>query len=219
MLEYYWLFVKASSFDDFTKSFLSLFRIEFESIHMEIVAQKKAVRTSIKTQRDAIELAYKLAYDASICDALFALIAARNCAVVHAYIPMGNEIDIRPLLEKLAATKIIVVTPKTLKNRQLEHLVLDSLDHLESGVYGTSHPKNGIVFNGKLDLVIVPGLAFDSENYRLGYGGGYYDTFLAEHPTAFTVGIGYPFQKIDSVPKEAHDACLDKVLVYDSGAY
>ena len=196
-----------------------MFRIEFESTHMEIVAQKKSLRTSIKTQRDAIDLEYKLAYDASICEALFVLIEERNCAVVHAYIPMGNEIDIRPLLAKLVANRITVVTPKTLKNRQLDHLILDSLDHLESGVYGTSHPKNGIVFNGELDLVIVPGLAFDSENYRLGYGGGYYDTFLAEHPNAFTVGIGYPFQKIDSVPKEAHDACLDMVLEYDSGAY
>jgi len=182
---------------------------------MTITDQKKALRTRIKTQRDAINLDYKFAYDASICEALFALIAARNCAVVHAYIPMGNEIDIRPLLAKLVANKITVVTPKTLKNRQLEHLVLDSLEHLESGVYGTSHPKNGIVFNGALDLVIVPGLAFDSENYRLGYGGGYYDTFLAEHPTAFTVGIAYPFQHINSVPKEAHDACLDKLLVLE----
>jgi len=182
---------------------------------MTITNQKKALRTRIKTERDAINLDYKLAYDASICEALFVLIRERKCAVVHAYIPMGSEIDIRPLLAKLVANMITVVMPKTLKNRQLEHLVLDSLDHLESGIYGTSHPKDGIVFNGELDLVIVPGLAFDSENYRLGYGGGYYDTFLTEHPTAFTVGIGYPFQKIDNVPKEAHDACLDKLLVLE----
>ncbi len=177
--------------------------------------EKKALRTAVKLKRDAIGLEYKMAYDTSICDALSALIAERKCAVVHAYIPMGSEIDIRPLLEKLVANRITVVSPKTLKNRQLEHLVLDSLDHLEFGVYGTSHPKSGIVFNGELDLIIVPGLAFDTENYRLGYGGGYYDTFLAEHPTAFTVGIGYPFQKIENVPKEAHDACLDKLLVLE----
>jgi len=182
---------------------------------MSITNQKKAVRARIKTQRDTINLEYKLAYDASICEALEILISERKCTVVHAYIPMGNEINLKPLLARLVAKNITVVTPKTLKNRQLEHLVLDSLDLLESGVYGTSHPKNGFVFTGELDLVIVPGLAFDNAGYRLGYGGGYYDTFLAEHPTAFTVGIGYPFQKINKVPKEAHDACLDKVLVLE----
>ena len=126
---------------------------------------------------------------------------------------MGNEIDIKPLLEKLLSKNCTVVVPKTLKNRKLTHLILNSLDALEPGVYGTSHPENGIVFTGKIDLVIVPGLAFDEENYRLGYGGGYYDTFLAEYPTAFTVGVGYPFQKVKKVPKEAHDACLDTVFV------
>jgi 5-formyltetrahydrofolate cyclo-ligase len=47
----------------------------------------------------------------------------------------------------------------------------------------------------------------------LGYGGGYYDAFLAEFSTAFTVGLAYPFQQLKTVPKEAHDACLDLVLV------
>jgi len=180
---------------------------------MKIVAEKKALRAAIKLQRDAIDLDYKLAYDTWICNALEALIAEINCNVVHAYLPMGNEIDISPLIKKLLENKVRVVVPKTLKKRKLEHLVLNSLDNLEPGVYGTSHPKNGVVFTGDIDLVIVPGLAFDCNNYRLGYGGGYYDAFLAEYPTAFTVGVAYPFQKILQVPKEAHDACLDNVLV------
>lgn len=185
----------------------------YKRIHMEIVAEKKALRNAIKEQRDALELDYKLEYDSWICNALETLIAERNCKVVHAYLPMGNEIDIKPLLANLLIKEVTVVVPKTLKKRKLEHLVLDSLEDLEPGVYGTSHPKNGIVFTGEIDLVIVPGLAFDTDNYRLGYGGGYYDTFLAEYPNAFTVGVGYPFQKVKTVPKEAHDASLNTVLV------
>jgi 5-formyltetrahydrofolate cyclo-ligase len=174
--------------------------------------EKKALRAAIKLKRDAIDLEYKLAYDAWICNVLEKLIAERNCKVVHAYLPMGNEIDIKPLLEKLLINNTTVVVPETLRNRQLKHLVLDFFDDLEPGIYGTSHPKNGTVFTGEIDLIIVPGLAFDSENYRLGYGGGYYDAFLADHPTAFTVGVAYPFQNVNAVPKEAHDACLKMVL-------
>jgi 5-formyltetrahydrofolate cyclo-ligase len=181
---------------------------------MKIVAEKKGLRAAIKLQRDAIDLDYKLAYDTWICNALEILIAERNCNVVHAYLPMGNEIDILPLIEKLVQNKSTVVVPKTLKKRKLEHLVLNSLDDLEPGVYGTSHPKDGIVFTGEIDLIIVPGLAFDSNNYRLGYGGGYYDAFLAEHPNAYTVGVCYPFQKLKTVPKEAHDACLNTVCMH-----
>jgi 5-formyltetrahydrofolate cyclo-ligase len=180
---------------------------------MGIIAEKKALRNAMKLQRDAIELDYKWAYDAWICNVLEILITERNYKVVHVYLPMGNEINISPLIEKLLKNNTTVVVPKTLKNRNLEHLVLESLDNLEPGVYGTSHPKNGIVFTGEIDLVLVPGLAFDNKNYRLGYGGGYYDTFLAELSTAFTVGLAYPFQQLKIVPKEAHDACLDLVLV------
>jgi 5-formyltetrahydrofolate cyclo-ligase len=180
---------------------------------MEIVAEKKALRNAMKTQREALSLEYKRAYDTWICTALEILITERNCKVVHAYLPMGNEIDISPLIEKLLKNNTTVVVPKIVKNRTLEHLVLTSLDNLEPGVYGTSHPKKGVVFTGDIDLVLVPGLAFDTENYRLGYGGGYYDAFLAEFPTAFTVGLAYPFQQLKTVPKEAHDACLDQVLV------
>jgi 5-formyltetrahydrofolate cyclo-ligase len=181
---------------------------------MGIIAEKKALRNAMKLQRDAIELDYKLTYDAWICNALEILITERNYKVVHAYLPMGNEIDIKPLITQLLVNGTTVVVPKTLKNRKLEHLVLDSLDNLEPGVYGTSHPKKGVVFIGNIDLIIVPGLAFDNQNYRLGYGGGYYDAFLAEYTTAFTVGIAYPFQKLKTVPKEAHDACLNTVCTH-----
>jgi 5-formyltetrahydrofolate cyclo-ligase len=178
-----------------------------------ITAEKKAMRSAIKKQRDVIRLDYKLAYDAWICNELEILIAERNCKVVHAYLPMGTEINTTALLEKLLINNITVVVSKTLKNRKLEHLILESLNELEDGIYGTYHPKNGLVFNGKIDLVIVPGLAFDTANFRLGYGGGYYDAFLDEYSAAFTVGVCYPFQKVISVPKEAHDTRLDTVLV------
>ncbi|NVK51354.1 MAG: 5-formyltetrahydrofolate cyclo-ligase [Flavobacteriaceae bacterium] len=163
-------------------------------------------------QRSLLDATEKKLFDTAICKTLQELIVKKKCKVVHAFLPMGNEINIIPLLTWLLAQQITVVTPKTLPKRQLQHLVLNSLDALEKGVFGTSHPANSVEYTGNYDIIIVPGLAFDTDNYRLGYGGGYYDTFLAEHPTAFTVGIGYPFQQIDVVPKEKHDVYLDVIL-------
>lgn len=177
-----------------------------------ILDEKKQLRSAITKQRDALDAAFKKEYDSWICTQLEQHIADKNCKVVHAYLPMGNEIDIKPLLEKLLSNSITVVVPKTLRQRKLQHLVLRSLNELASGIFGTSHPENTTEYLGTYDLIIVPGLAFDTNNYRLGYGGGYYDAFLAEHPNAFTVGICCPFQKVTQVPKETHDVCLDGVL-------
>lgn len=176
-----------------------------------IFEQKDTLRKEMYKKR-ARNKATKPAYDLWICSQLEQLVKEKKAKVVHAYLPMGTEIDIRPFLEKMLAENIKIMTPKTLPKRQLENLELHALDELEKGVFGTSHPANSSEYKENYDLIIVPGLAFDSHNYRLGYGGGYYDTFLAQHPKAFKAGIFYPFQKVNAVPKENHDVCLDTII-------
>ena len=179
----------------------------------KVELNKQQVRKDLLLKRDKMASREKQNYDDWICTELENIIRDRDCKVVHVYLPMRSEIDIRPLIEQLLLKNMDLVVSKTLKNRHLEHLILSSLDDLEEGMYGTSHPKDGVVFQGEMDVIIVPGVAFDLQNYRLGYGGGYYDSFLAEHAAAFSVGVCYPFQKIAAVPREKHDACLDLVLV------
>tara|TARA_R110002073_G_scaffold72537_1_gene177497 strand:- start:491022 stop:491576 length:555 start_codon:yes stop_codon:yes gene_type:complete len=175
-------------------------------------AIKGALRKKMLVKRARTKSALKKEYDQWICTELEKIIHKRACKVVHAYLPMGKEIDITPLLSKLLEQEVTVVTPKTLPKRKLLNLVLHSLDVVEKGVFGTSHPANSTEYLGSYDLVIVPGLAFDKENYRLGYGGGYYDNFLVNCPNAYKVGIFYPFQEVDSVPTEPHDVQLDMIL-------
>jgi 5-formyltetrahydrofolate cyclo-ligase len=158
----------------------------------------------------------KKEYDQWICDSLWQTIKERDSKTVHCYLPMGSEINIIPLIEKLLQEDIMVIMPKTLPNRKLQNLVLTSLDELEKGVFGTSHPANGEEFSGTYDLIIVPGLAFDNWNYRLGYGGGYYDNFIVNYPDIPKIGIFYPFQNIEKVPLEPHDIRLDEIRVDNS---
>jgi 5-formyltetrahydrofolate cyclo-ligase len=155
----------------------------------------------------------KKKYDEWICNSLWNSIKKHNFKKVHCYLPMGTEIDIKPLINKMLQAKITVVTPKTLPKRRLQNLVLSSLNDLEKGVFGTSYPANATAFIGTYDLIIVPGLAFNRSNYRLGYGGGYYDNFMAQHPTSKKIGICYPFQIIEEIPLELHDLKIDDVLV------
>ena len=167
----------------------------------------------MNSQRAKLDKEQKQKYDLWTCDELLSWIKVHSAEVVHAYLPMGSEIDIRPLLEELLAIGMKVVCPKTLPRPKLENRVLKSFDQLETGVMGTKFPTEREVYEGDFDLIIVPGLAIDKNRYRLGYGGGYYDHFLNQHPEAHKVGIYYPFQLVESVPTEPHDVQLDDVLI------
>ncbi|WP_066759766.1 5-formyltetrahydrofolate cyclo-ligase [Crocinitomix algicola] len=182
---------------------------------MDIVKAKSLLRKEMQTQRDHLNHNEKSSYDQKICEALIKLVENRECKVVHVYIPMGSEINIIPFIQYLLNNNIKVIAPKTLAKPILENRVLSSLNDLEKGVFGTVHPKNSTPYTGSIDLVVIPGLAIDKNAYRLGYGGGYYDTFLAKYPNAFKVGIYYPFQCVEQVPTEPHDIPLDVVVIHD----
>lgn len=174
--------------------------------------EKQALRLKMEQMREQLNLGQKAQLDALICQELQQLVEERKPTSVHTFLPIGPEVDIYPFIAYLLAMEIEVYCPKTLPKRRLQHLRLTSLEKLEAGRFGTRHPKAGAEATDNFDLIVVPGLAFDQNNNRLGYGGGYYDIFLSEHPEAFKVGIGYAFQLIQDLPLEAHDVPLDKII-------
>ena len=179
----------------------------------EIAEEKKQLRKQLSKARATLDIEYKSKYDEWVCAKIWEIVEERHLKTVHCYLPIGTEINITSLIEKLLEAGITVVSPKTLPYRELQNLVLSSMDDVKKGVFGTTYPAHSEEFIGEYDLIIVPGLAFDSSNYRLGYGGGYYDTFLTKNPKAYKLGVFYPFQEINKVPLEMHDVRLDNILV------
>lgn len=179
---------------------------------MTITEQKKELRKEMLLKRAKLNKQEKEKQDQWICESLWEIISKQGFRNVHCYLPMGKEINIFPLIEKMLNENITVITPKTLPKRKLQNLILKSLDELGKGVFGTSHPANGEEFLGQYDLIIVPGLAFNDANFRLGYGGGYYDNFMVQYPLAYKLGICYSFQKVEEIPLESHDVKLDEIL-------
>lgn len=173
---------------------------------------KKLIRARILALRDAIDPEAKRIASKKVCDTLWQLIVNKNYRIIHAFIPMRNEIDINPFLNECLKDKIRIYTPKTYVDRVMINYRYWGQNRLIKGIYGTSYPDGKRAYRGPYDLIIVPGLAFDNSGYRLGYGGGYYDGFLADHPEAYKVGVGYNFQLLDKVPIEEHDQKVDKVI-------
>ena len=181
--------------------------------------EKKLLRQHMLSQRELLNHLKKQTYDQIICSRLQEIVNQSTAKVVHVYIPMGSEINITPFIQYLLDKKITVVAPKTLKNRQLQNLILNSLSELETGIAKTQHPANGEEYQGNFDVIVVPGLAFDKQNYRLGYGGGYYDGFLATQPNALKIGVFYPFQKVEKVPTESHDEQLSTIFYQNENLF
>jgi len=174
--------------------------------------KKAELRKKMRTARDMMEVHKKRIADTQMCTELLKTIYAKNAKVIHTYLPFGSEINIYPLIEILLKNNYTVVCPKSLPKRALENLVLKSLGELEEGRFGTKHPANSKEHKGDIDMFIVPGIAFDKSNYRLGYGSGYYDQFFAGEPKGYKVGICYQFQIIEDFPLEPHDVKLDTII-------
>lgn len=174
---------------------------------------KKELRQKMLHLRAEMDQYSKSIYDHQMHSILIDLIKEKEYRIVHCYISMTEEFSTWPVLEYCLSNGIKVYAPKTLKKRQLQHLELKSLDDLERGLYGTFHPKNDNSYEGNFDLIIVPGLAFDKQGNRLGYGGGYYDQFLSTQAKAIKLGVFYPFQEVLKVPVETYDVTLDLIMV------
>lgn len=162
--------------------------------------------------RKRLSSVFKRNYDKAVCQTLKAITLERKVAVVHAYIPIKGEINITEYLNWALKSGIKIVCPKVLPKRQLASLELLALNQLESGPYGTVHPAGNKEYDGAIDLVIMPGLAFDVHHNRLGYGGGYYDRFLEKHANVLTVALYYPLQLVEHVPVEQHDIKMSRLI-------
>ena len=132
---------------------------------------------------------------------------------VAGFWPVGEEIDIRPLLTILHARGHPIVLPVTGKRgERLVFRLWRPGDVLTPEPFGTVRPSGDV---REPDFLLVPLLAFDREGHRLGYGAGYYDRTLAALPRAYALGCAYAAQEVPSVPVGPRDVRLNAVATED----
>jgi 5-formyltetrahydrofolate cyclo-ligase len=137
---------------------------------------------------------------------------------VMAYASMRKEIETFDLMEELLDQGYLLYLPYTRKDKiDLGTAQINDLDsELKEGVYGVQEPVariRGEEVPEDLDVIVVPGACFTPEGYRIGYGGGYYDSFLSKHANgALKVGFCYDRFIVDSIPVEDHDVPVDLII-------
>jgi len=135
----------------------------------------------------------------------------KNANVIHCYISTDSEVSTLEILNSALISGKKVLVPAMAENGEMRSSELSSLDNLVENNLKFKEPCEKKYSDSSIDLVIVPGVAFDRTGNRLGRGGGYYDKFLAG-ANATKIGLAFSSQIVDDVPVEAHDVPVDYVI-------
>ena len=153
----------------------------------------------------------------AILDRVLGLEAYLRAKLVHTYVSSKeNEVDTRALIGTCLAQGKRVAVPVVMPGtKTLAHALIDGLDQLVVGPWGLAQPDPAAAVwlpaEARIDLVVVPGLAFDRRGQRIGWGGGYYDRFLAQVQTV-KIGLCYDELVLDCIPGEPHDVPVNMVV-------
>lgn len=134
----------------------------------------------------------------------------KNAKTIMVYMPIKGEVLTDKIISHALAFGKKVFAPKV-DGDEMFAVAFDQSTQMIIGPFGVNEPC-GIEHTGEIDLVLVPGLAFDKKGNRLGFGKGYYDKFL-KNRNSFKIGVCYDFQVVAKLPTEKHDIPVD-VLVY-----
>ena len=136
----------------------------------------------------------------------------RQAKTIYGYLPYNQEVRTIPILEQAIKDGKKVAVPKVY-GEEMKFIYLDDFSRVEKGYAGIPEPvADQPVAEDKSALVLMPGLAFDREGHRIGYGGGFYDKFLSGEPEHPTVALCYGFQMMDHLETEEFDIPVDVVL-------
>ena len=153
-----------------------------------------------------------------IGEQLWKLSAIQKARTILFYASIPGEVDTWAMIEKALLSGKRVALPIVERNqRKLIPAIISSMEDVHSGTYGIAQPHfdpQKVVNLEDIDAVVVPGLAFDRSNNRLGRGAGYYDRFLGTLPKSIaTVGLAFDFQiHPKSLPTGAHDMPLQQII-------
>jgi len=178
---------------------------------------KEALRREFLSRREAMGAREAMVKSAVICRRVAALPAFARARSLMAYVAVRNEVNSGALIRLALDGGKRVALPATVPEKKLmvPRQVLEYPGALKTGAYGIPEPDPGsaVLPPEELECLIVPGVAFDREGYRLGFGQGYYDRFMTRLARgAVTIGLGYEWQVCGSVYPSSHDWPLDYVV-------
>ena len=171
---------------------------------------KNKMRELLVQKRRVMSASDRQMYSQQILDQLEQMTCFIEAKTILLYYPIQNEVDVLPLVKKFKHEKTLLF-PVSHRRGMTVHPYAGN-EYMHRGKFGIPEPTTP-AYDGEIDLVIVPAVAFDAKGRRLGRGGGYYDRFIKKLTHTVLVGVGYDFQLVDEVPAARHDQRVHRVIL------
>lgn len=173
---------------------------------------KSELRKQVLQDLKAIPREQKKAMDQALTERFLKHPFYQEARVIATYLSFPHEFQTQELIEQALRYGKKVLIPKTYPKGRMDFVVYDPQQLVKTS-FGLLEPQGvlEVVAASQIDLIHVPGLAFTTKGYRIGYGGGYYDRYL-EHFTGHTLSTVYHYQVQDFIPED-HDIPVQEVLI------
>ena len=173
---------------------------------------KKELRSMIRAQKRAMTEEMICRKSEDLTRQFLETEQYRSARSIYGYLPYNQEVRTVPMLEQALRDGKRVAVPKCYDD-EMRFIWMEDLSQVEKGYAGIPEPiADGPIADDETALVLMPGMAFDREGHRIGYGGGFYDKFLARETNHPTLALCYDFQMQEHLETEEFDIPVDKVL-------
>ena len=173
---------------------------------------KQELRRSIREQKRAMTMEEIESRSQRLAELFYASESYHNAKTIYGYLPYNQEVRTVAMLEQAMRDGKRVAVPKCYGD-EMKFIYMDDLSKVEKGYANIPEPiADEPVADDETALVLMPGLAFDPQGHRIGYGGGFYDKFLAKEPNHPTLALCYEFQMLPHLETEEFDIPVDCVL-------
>lgn len=182
---------------------------------MRFKVDKKLLRKKMRYQRNQMDFKDVMEKSQQINQRIFKILLDEDIHQVFIYMSMENEVDTYGVISKLIRQGMPVGLPRCYPNGVLRFHQVDELESLMMSPFGVLEPSMDapVVEPDAHTAIFIPGLAFDAHNNRLGYGGGYYDRYLAAHQTFYgKYFIIFESQRVEEVPCDEWDLPIESVI-------
>lgn len=173
---------------------------------------KQALRAQIREKKRAMTEEEIVSRSMALTEKFLSTDAYRQAKTIYGYLSYNQEVRTGPLLAQALKDGKAVAVPKVC-GEEMRFILMTDLDAVAKGYAGIPEPiADGPIAQDPTALVLMPGLAFDRQGRRLGYGGGFYDKFLAAEPNHPKIALCYDFQLLSALETDSHDIPVDLVI-------
>lgn len=180
------------------------------------IHEKKDIRMQILQHRELLDLNTRRQWDEVIFNKLINSEVYKKANTIFAFVSFKSEVDTHKIIKYAIEDKKTICVPRIeSKQKGMEIFKIDGFEQLKKGYFGILEPLESCpaIDSKELDLILIPGVAFDRQGGRVGYGAAFYDRFLSSlNKKVHKIALAYQIQVLNNIPMDEHDVRIDGVI-------